>query len=37
MTTQDQAIHDKAAQLVQGFGNLVIIGGHEDRSTTWRS
>jgi hypothetical protein len=31
MTTQDQAIHDKAAQLVQGFGNLVIIGGHEDR------
>jgi cyanophycinase len=31
MTTQDQAIHDKAAQLVQGFGNLVIIGGHEDK------
>jgi cyanophycinase len=31
MTTQDQAIHEKAAQLVQGFGNLVIIGGHEDK------
>jgi cyanophycinase len=31
MTTQDQTMQDKAAQLVQGFGNLVIIGGHEDK------
>ena len=31
MTTQDQSMHDTAARLVQGFGNLVIIGGHEDK------
>lgn len=31
MTTQDQAMQDKAAGMVQGFGNLVIIGGHEDK------
>ena len=31
MTTQDQAMQDKAARLAAGHGNLVIIGGHEDK------
>jgi len=31
MTTQDQAVHDKAVRATRGHGNLVIIGGHEDK------
>ena len=31
MTTQDQAVHDNAVRATRGHGNLVIIGGHEDK------